>query len=136
MNGASDDFGPRLRAERLNAGLSLARLAELTGLSKGYLQRLESEPSNPSLQVLKQIADALDLTIADVLGAPRMRFEPNPEAIPASLRRFADDQKLSDSEIRQLASIRFRKGEEPHTSQRWRFILDSLKASRSLETER
>jgi XRE family transcriptional regulator of biofilm formation len=127
-------IGPRLRAERTRAGLSHARLAQLTGLSKTYLVRLETDPaSNPSLEVLHRIADALDITVADLIGAPQTQFEPDDATIPPSLRAFADQAKLSQREIRTLASIRWRKGEEPQTEERWRFILDSLRASRQLD---
>ena len=67
--------GARIRQSRQRAGLSLARLAALTGLSKSYLVRLETDPtSNPSLEVLRRIADALDITVADLVGAPRIEF--------------------------------------------------------------
>ena len=126
-------IGPRLRSERTRSGLSHARLAQLTGLSKTYLVRLETDPaSNPSLEVLHRIADALDLTVADLVGA-RVQFEPDDAPIPPSLRAFADEAKLSQRELRTLASIRWRKGEEPQTPERWRFILDSLRASRQLD---
>jgi XRE family transcriptional regulator of biofilm formation len=127
-------IGPRLRAERTRAGLSHARLAQLTGLSKTYLVRLETDPSsNPSLEVLHRIADALDITVADLIAAPRVQFEAADASIPSSLRAFADQAKLSRRELRTLASIRWRKGEEPQTEERWRFILDSLRASRHLD---
>ena len=127
-------IGPRLRLERTRVGLSHARLAELTGLSKTYLVRLETDPaSNPSLEVLHRIADALDITVADLIGAPRVQFEPDGASLAPSLRAFADQAKLSQRELRTLASIRWRKGEEPRTGERWRFILDSLRASRQLD---
>ena len=126
-------IGPRLRAERSRAGLSHARLAQLTGLSKTYLVRLETDPSsNPSLEVLHRIAEALDITVADLVGA-QTRFEPDDASIPPSLRAFADQAKLSQRELRTLASIRWRKGEEPQTEERWQFILQSLRASRQLD---
>jgi XRE family transcriptional regulator, master regulator for biofilm formation len=127
-------IGPRLRAERTRAGLSHARLAAQTGLSKTYLIRLETDPSsNPSLEVLHRIADALDITVADLIGAPAVRFEPDEANIPPSLRAFADSAELGQRELRTLASIRWRKGEEPQTEERWRYILDSLQASRHLD---
>lgn len=127
-------IGPRLRAERTRAGLSHARLAQLTGLSKTYLVRLETDPtSNPSLEVMHRIADALDITVADLIAVPRVQFETDDAPIPPSLRAFADQAKLSQRELRTLASIRWRKSEEPQTEERWRFILDSLRASRQLD---
>lgn len=124
----------RLRAERQRAGLSLARLAEETGMSKTYLLRLESdEEANPSLDVLTKVASALDVTVADLLGAPATRFVADEADVPPSLRVFADQESLSPSEFEQLASIRWRRGETPSTPERWQFILNSLRASRQFD---
>lgn len=132
----TDRGNRRLREERQKAGLSLARLAEMSGVSRTYLLKLETdEASNPSLEVLRRLADALDITVADLLGTPRMEFDLGDVEIPQSLRAFADETELAPKELRMLASIRWRKGEEPRTSERWRFILDSLRASRQLDED-
>jgi transcriptional regulator with XRE-family HTH domain len=124
----------RLRRERKRARLSLARLAEETGMSKTYLLRLETDPeTNPSLDVLRRIADALDVTVADLIGAPATQFVSDDADVPPSLRVFADQAKLSRSEFDLLASIRWRRGETPETPERWQYILTSLRASRQLD---
>lgn len=126
--------GQRLKRERTRAGLSLAELADATGVSKTYLVRLESDPgANPSLDVLRRIAEALDLTVADLVGARAVQFDAEDALIPSSLRAFADEVRLSDRELRMLASIRWRKGDEPRTSARWRYVLDSLTASKTFD---
>jgi DNA-binding Xre family transcriptional regulator len=49
-----------LKAERLRLGLSLADLAERTGIDRGNLSRLENDPqSNPTVETLLRYADAL-----------------------------------------------------------------------------
>jgi XRE family transcriptional regulator of biofilm formation len=124
----------RLRVERQRANMSLARLAEETGMSKTYLLRLErDDAANPSLDVLTRIAEALDVTVADLLGAAATRFVADEADVPPSLRVFADEEKLSQRDFDQLASIRWRKGEAPTNSERWRFILQSLHASRQFD---
>lgn len=129
-----DQIGRRVREEREKAGLSLAQLASLAGLTKAYLVRLETQPANPSLEVLAQIADALDLTVGDLVNAPLMRFaDEEPENTPPSLRAFADEAKLSTADVRMLKSIRWRRGEQPQSPERWRFVYDSLRASRTLD---
>jgi transcriptional regulator with XRE-family HTH domain len=131
------DLGQRLKRQRGRARLSLAELAQSTGISKAYLVRLESDPvANPSLDILRRIALALDTTVADLVGAPSLQFAAEDAAIPASLRAFADDVGLPSRELQTLASIRWRKGEEPKTAARWRYVLDSLRASRSLDADR
>ena len=132
--GAVSPLKDRLRLERQRAGISLARLADETGMSKTYLLRLETdEGANPSLEVLSRIADALDVTVADLLGAPATRFVADDADVPPSLRLFADEENLSPRYFEQLASIRWRRGEVPTSSERWRFILQSLHASRQFD---
>jgi transcriptional regulator with XRE-family HTH domain len=129
----SDDswaIGERLRRERRRLDLSLADVSGVTGISKTYLLRLETDPqTNPSLEVLRKIAEAFDLTVADLVDAPALRFIGDDAPIAPSLRAFADEVNLTQREVEMLASIRWRKGEEPQTSSRWRYILDSLRAS-------
>lgn len=115
--------------------MSLAQLAQATGISKPYLVRLENEPSNPSLQLLGRLADALDITVADLLGGPRYRADAEALQIPSLLRSLADDAGLSSAEVRTLASIRFRKGDEPRSVERWEYIYNSLHLSRGLDPE-
>jgi transcriptional regulator with XRE-family HTH domain len=127
--------GEQIRREREKAGLSVARLAENAGLSKAYLVKIENGTTNPSLGVLGQIADALQVTIADLVGGPTVRFDVEDVEVPSSLRAFADEAKLTSAEVRTLASIRWRRGEEPRTPERWRFIFHSLRLSRSMDAE-
>jgi transcriptional regulator with XRE-family HTH domain len=127
--------GEQVRREREKAGRSLAQLADAAGLSKAYLLKVENGGTNPSLGVLSQIADALDLTIADLVGGPTVRFDVEDTDVPPSLRAFADEAKLTSTEIRTLASIRWRRGDEPRTPERWRYIFHSLQLSRSMDGE-
>lgn len=69
--------GPRLRRIRRERGATLAALAEVTGISKSTLSRLESGQRRPSLELLLPIARAhqvaLDALIAPETGDPRVR---------------------------------------------------------------
>lgn len=132
---AAEQFGERLRRERDKAGMSLAQLADATGISKPYLVRLENEPSNPSLQILSRLADALDVTVADLLGGPRYQIDDDELHVPPHLHAFADEAGLSTPEIRTLASIKFRRGDEPRSTQRWAYIYNSLRLSRGLDPD-
>lgn len=59
-NGASvRSFGERMRARRKELGLSLEELAQRTGLTASFLSLVERDMSNPSLESLRHIADAL-----------------------------------------------------------------------------
>lgn len=127
--------GDRIRREREKARLSLAQLADAAGLSKAYVLKVETGGTNPSLGVLGQIAGALDITVADLVGGPTVWFDVADAEIPASLHAFADEADLTSAEVRMLASIRWRQGEEPRTAERWRYIYDSLRLSRSMDPD-
>lgn len=128
-------IGRRVREEREKAGLSLAQLAESSGLTKAYLVRLETQGGNPSVEVVAQIAEALDLTAADLLGGPVIRFVADDADVPPSLRAFADEAKLSSSDLKMLASIRWRDEQPPETPERWRYVYRSLLMSRQIDKE-
>jgi transcriptional regulator with XRE-family HTH domain len=56
--------GRQIRRWRTERGLTLARVAERSGLNVGYLSQIENDKASPSLGVLGQIADALDVSAA------------------------------------------------------------------------
>jgi hypothetical protein len=88
------DWGRLLRIARQVAGFSLNELARQTGLSKGYLSKLESGAlgaANPSRATLAALARALPsfrplaLTLAPGMGAEELAFEGVAPAAPADL---------------------------------------------------
>lgn len=122
------EFGARLRTYREESGLSLSSLAERTKLSKGYLSSLENnhEPRRPSAEVLYQLAQALGVTMSDLMG--RQLLSAASSNVPASLADFAKQERLNQADISMLASIQFR-GEQPRTAERWRYIYQSIRNS-------
>jgi hypothetical protein len=54
--------------------------------------------------------------------------------VPASLRRFAEERRLSHEELAMLASIRF-PGDPPRTAARWQHIYNAIRLSRWLDKE-
>jgi len=75
------EIGPRLRRVRDERGVTLVELSELTGISKSTLSRLESGKRKPSLELLLPIADAHQVPLDELVGAPevgdpRVRFVP------------------------------------------------------------
>jgi transcriptional regulator with XRE-family HTH domain len=52
-------FGDQIRARRKELGLSLEELAQRTGLTASFLSLVERDMSNPSLESLRHIAEAL-----------------------------------------------------------------------------
>lgn len=56
--------GNRIRRRRVERALTLAAVAELTGLNIGYLSQVENDKASPSLETLAALAAALDVPIA------------------------------------------------------------------------
>lgn len=56
--------GTQVRRWRSERGLTLARVAERTGLNIGYLSQIENDKAQPSLSCLASLADALEVPIA------------------------------------------------------------------------
>jgi transcriptional regulator with XRE-family HTH domain len=74
--------GRPIRRWRLERGLTLARVAERSGLNVGYLSQIENDKATPSLGVLGQIAEALDVSPAWFL----MDDVPPPRVVRAAER--------------------------------------------------
>ncbi|MFE9765318.1 helix-turn-helix domain-containing protein [Streptomyces sp. NPDC005808] len=74
--------GPRLKRVRTARGVTLAALAEATGISKSTLSRLEAGQRRPSLEVLLPIAHVYQVPLDELVGAPevgdpRVRLKPH-----------------------------------------------------------
>ncbi|GHH72581.1 hypothetical protein GCM10017673_27750 [Streptosporangium violaceochromogenes] len=67
-----DQVGPRLRRLRVERGVTLTGLAEITGISKSTLSRLESGGRRPSLELLLPIARAHRVSLDELVGAPEV----------------------------------------------------------------
>lgn len=62
--------GPRLKALRLRRALTLADLAQTTGISVSTLSRLESGQRRPNLELLLPLARAHAVPLDELVGAP------------------------------------------------------------------
>ena len=59
--------GENIRVLRERSGMSQAQLAEKAGVSQAMMCQIERGTKNPSLQVGKEIACALNVTIESLL---------------------------------------------------------------------
>ncbi len=81
LEGMLDAVAPRLRALRQRRGLTLAELADETGISTSTLSRLESGLRRPTLDLLIRLAAAYRASLDDLVGAPQIadpRVHPKP----------------------------------------------------------
>ena len=82
-----DAFGTYLRAQRHLAQLSLRQLADLTKVSNPYLSQIERGLHQPSIAIIKSLAEALNLSVQDLLAHA---------ADIASSEEAADDHRGGD----------------------------------------
>jgi transcriptional regulator with XRE-family HTH domain len=66
------EVGPRLKRLRLRRGVTLTALAARTGISKSTLSRLETGQRKPSLELLLPLADAHQVPLDELVGAPEV----------------------------------------------------------------
>jgi transcriptional regulator with XRE-family HTH domain len=126
-------IGVNIRAYREEVGMSLNQLAERSGISKGYLSALENEERGtrrPSGETLYAIAEALGVTMSDLMG--RRLLTEGPAEIPSSLEEFAEEAGLPQRDVAMLAAIEFR-GESPKTKERWSYIYNAIRTSGDLD---
>lgn len=126
----------RLRRSREKAGLTLDQLAKSAGVSKTYLWELEQDSAGskkPSADLLLKLANALSITLADLMGLPTVRADNRAVELSGSLSEFVERMRglkspLSEAEIRDLATTRFRGG-QPKTADDWHDLYRVLKRS-------
>ncbi|WP_309066130.1 helix-turn-helix domain-containing protein [Microbacterium sp.] len=63
-------IGPKIRATRLGQGLTIAQVAEASGLTKGFLSRVERDETSPSVATLRAICEVLSLPIGALFERP------------------------------------------------------------------
>jgi transcriptional regulator with XRE-family HTH domain len=144
MVSEGETIGQRLRARRVQLGLTLAEVADKAKLSLPYVSNLERGRGNPTLDALGALARALDIPLASLVGdeGPVKPLQVVLASAPPSLLQFsrsadfqetvaelAERQDESVEAMRQkllvgMASSPQRSSGEP-TEEDWRRILDA-----------
>jgi len=63
-----EELGRRIQQFRIKKGLTLQELAEKTGLTKGYLSKIEKAEKAPPVSTLINLAKALNISISEIFG--------------------------------------------------------------------
>lgn len=66
-----------LRPLRESAELSQAELAKISGVSQSHISKLEIGDDSPTLKTLQKLAEALNVSVQELLNNPR-------EEVPAN----------------------------------------------------
>ncbi len=92
------DFSKTLKARRREMGLTLAKLAELSGVDKSHLGRMENGRRFPSANVLGKLAGPLGIDERDLF---MLTGYLSPDATDERITRF---KAKMEGEIRQAMS--------------------------------
>lgn len=100
-------LGRYLRTQRQISDLSLRELARMTNLSNAYISQLERGLHEPSLRVLRALADALGISLETLLADTGLGAA---GASPAETSRATEaviraDANLSDAEKEALLAV-------------------------------
>ena len=101
-------LGELIRTQRQQAQLTLRELAARTNVSNPYLSQIERGLHEPSVRVLKAIANALELS-AEALLVQAGLLEDDPHApkreVPTVVEAVRADPQLNDDQRRALLSV-------------------------------
>ena len=122
--------GARIKQHREEMGMSLSRLSEEASVSKGYLWSLEKGETNarPSGETLYRIAEALGVTMSELLGRKLLVETTASGKLPPGLSEFAKRERLPRRDIDMLAQVNFR-GEQPQRADDWEFVYQAIQRS-------
>jgi transcriptional regulator with XRE-family HTH domain len=102
-------LGSFLRSQRKLANLSLRQLAELTSISNPYLSQVERGLHQPSVRVLRLLADALNVS-AETLLAQAGLLDRGPDQASADADGSVEsviraDERLDDEQKAALLAV-------------------------------
>jgi transcriptional regulator with XRE-family HTH domain len=102
--GPWDAFGSYLRNQRQLAQLSLRQLADLTKVSNPYLSQIERGLHQPSITIIKSLAEALNLSVRDLL-AHAADVAAGEEATTTTEGAIRNDPLLNDAQKSALLAV-------------------------------
>jgi transcriptional regulator with XRE-family HTH domain len=100
----TETFGDRLARLRKARGLTQSELGELVGSSQRMLTYYERRSGRPPAHLLPRLADALHVTVDELVGYERLKEAQAPRN-PRLWRKLRDIEKLGDADRK--AVLRF-----------------------------
>jgi transcriptional regulator with XRE-family HTH domain len=97
-------LGSFIRVQRQMANLSLRQLSALTEISNPYLSQVERGLHEPSIRVLKSIADALNVS-AEILFEQAGLITPEKQDDEATEAAIRADKRLTDAQRHALLGV-------------------------------
>src|SRR5690606_29295029 len=95
MDDVAARLGRNVRTLREARGMTQPQIAKLAALPRATWANLESGAANPTLAVLDRVASAFQVTLEELIAAPRSEARHYPKAaVPVKLRGSVRVQKL------------------------------------------
>ena len=91
--------GENIAARRRRLGLSQARLAEILDIGKDALSRMEKGAISPKMGRLRDMADALECTVADLFREPDADAVERLASIAEAFKRLTPEKQKAVVEI-------------------------------------
>jgi len=87
------EFGKRLAKVREDAGYTQSSLARAVGVSQSAISQIEAGERNPSYETIRQIAEAMKLSPAYLVGGEVEGLNENERALFRQYRGLSNDAK-------------------------------------------
>ena len=130
------NVGPKILALRAERNLSLSKLAELAGISKSLLHRIEKRAdANPELETLRRISKALGITVGELLGneivknARELPSERPDWLINLTTRLRSEGKEPDEDLLEALYVLQNRKGQGTASGEDWHYLYQTLERS-------
>ncbi|HHV20922.1 MAG TPA: helix-turn-helix transcriptional regulator [Propionibacterium sp.] len=94
----SPSMGSFIRAQRQLSAMSLRQLAALSNVSNAYLSQIERGLHQPSLKVVRSIAEALNISTEYLLSQSGVLEKPEPSEQTSAETAILNDPVLTDEE--------------------------------------
>ncbi len=103
--GTTSVLGDVIRAQRQMANLSLRQLSALAHVSNPYLSQVERGLHQPSVLILRSIAEALDVSAEALLGQAGPVGGREPDEVSATASAIMADPRLSPPQRAALLGV-------------------------------
>jgi transcriptional regulator with XRE-family HTH domain len=95
------DIGKRIEAVREEGGLTQSGLARAMGVSQSAVSQIEAGERNPSYEMLRQIARAMNVSVAYLVGAEVESLSAEEET---HFRQYRALSEVARAELREFAA--------------------------------
>jgi transcriptional regulator with XRE-family HTH domain len=123
------NLGEKLRNIRKNLlVLTLARVAEDTGLAVSFLSDIERGNTRPSLNTLQKLATYYQVNLSELVGESNQPIINDDDLLPPGLKELVkEDPNIEKDIIEVMLSMEKRAKKKPISKEDWKNYYHSLK---------